>query len=169
MPLPEAVAESDFLRGLPARCLEQVCELLTVHRFEPGATLFEEGARHDELHILASGRVRLDMRVPGKGRIPILTAGPGDVLAWSAVIGNHVMTSSAIALERVETAAIPGAGLRDLCAADHELGYHVMHQLAAALSRRLVATRLQLLDLFEGHVPFLPGSDLRGREPDAQC
>ncbi|WLD10384.1 cyclic nucleotide-binding domain-containing protein [Planctellipticum variicoloris] len=169
MALPEAVGESDFLRGLPQRCLERVCEQISVRRYDPGATLFEEGSRHDELHIVASGHVRLDMRVPGKGRIPILTAGPGDVLAWSAVIGNQVMTSSATALERVETAAIPGAELRELCGADHELGYHVMRQLAAALSRRLVATRLQLLDLFEGHVPFLPGSDIRGRQLDPEC
>jgi len=169
MSLPEAVAESDFLRDLPKRCLERVSELLTARRFNPGTTLFEEGSRHDELHIIAAGHIRLDMRVPGKGRIPILTAGPGDVLAWSAVIGDHVMTSSAVALDKVETAAIAGSALRDLCAADHELGYHVMRQLAAALSRRLVGTRLQLLDLFEGHVPFLPGSDVRGRELDPEC
>ncbi len=169
MTLLEAVEESDFLRGLPPRNLERVSELLSARRYDPGATLFEEGTRHDELHIVASGHVRLDMRVPGKGRIPILTAGPGDVLAWSAVIGDQVMTSSAIALDRVETAAIPGGELRELCGADHELGYHVMRQLAAALSRRLVATRLQLLDLFEGHVPFLPGSDVRGRQLDPEC
>lgn len=169
MTLPDAVGESDFLRGLPQRSLERVSERLSSRRYDPGATLFEEGARHDELHIVASGHVRLDMRVPGKGRIPILTAGPGDVLAWSAVISNQVMTSSAAALERVETASISGAELRNLCEADHELGYHVMRQLAAALSRRLVATRLQLLDLFEGHVPFLPGSDLRGRQLDPEC
>lgn len=169
MELPEAVGESDFLRQLPARCLERVSELLSSRKYDPGDTLFLEGVRHDELHIVASGHVRLDMRVPGKGRIPILTAGPGDVLAWSAVIGDHVMTSSATALERVETAAMAGEALRELCSADHELGYHVMRQLAAALSRRLVATRLQLLDLFEGHVPFVPGSDVRGRQPDPEC
>jgi CRP-like cAMP-binding protein len=122
--------------------------LLSSRHYAPGTTIFEEGAFHDELHVVIAGHVRLDMRVPGKGRIPILTAGPGDVLAWSAVIGDQIMTTSAVALEAVETQAIAGSALRAACEADHELGYQVMRQLATALSRRLVATRLQLLDLF---------------------
>lgn len=148
MTFPDCAGESGFLCELPPRCLAQVSGLLTSRHYAPGTTIFEEGAFHDDLHIVVSGHVRLDMRVPGKGRIPILTVGPGDVLAWSAVIGDQVMTTAAIAMEQVETAAISGPDLRAACEADHELGYQVMRQLAAALSRRLVATRLQFLDLF---------------------
>jgi CRP-like cAMP-binding protein len=145
---PDCAGETGFLCELPPRCLAQVRGLLASRRYAPGTSIFEEGARHDELHVVVSGHVRLDMRVPGKGRIPILTAGPGDVLAWSAVIGDQVMTTSALAMEEVETTALAGSALRAACEADHELGYQVMRQLAGALSRRLVATRLQLLDLF---------------------
>ncbi len=44
--------------------------------------------------------------------------------------------------------AISGLELRQLCNTDFEVGYHVMGQVASALSQRLLATRLQLLDLF---------------------
>lgn len=148
MTFPDCAGESGFLCELPPACLAKVRGLLSSRHYAPGATIFEEGAFHDELHSIVSGHVRLDMRVPGKGRTPILTAGPGDVLAWSAVIGDQIMTTSAVALEAVETMAITGSALRAACEADHELGYQVMRQLATALSRRLVATRLQLLDLF---------------------
>ncbi len=35
-----------------------------------------------------------------------------------------------------------------LCQSNHDVGYPVMRELSKAISRRLVATRLQLLDLF---------------------
>jgi len=145
---PDCAGETGFLCELPPACLAKVRGLLASRHYAPGTTIFDEGTFHDDLHIVVSGHVRLDMRVPGKGRIPILTAGPGDVLAWSAVVGDQIMTTSAVALEAVETQAIAGPALRAACEADHELGYQVMQLLAAALSRRLVATRLQLLDLF---------------------
>ncbi len=41
-----------------------------------------------------------------------------------------------------------------LCQRDHEVGYHVMRQTVCAMQRRLVATRLQLLDLFAETTPI---------------
>ena len=43
-----------------------------------------------------------------------------------------------------------------LCAANHEFGFHLMQRLASSLSKRLVATRLQLLDLFAETPPTVP-------------
>lgn len=85
------------------------------------------------------------MAIPGRGRVPILTAGPGDVLAWSALVQQKIMTSTAVAQEPVRTIAFDGNALRQLCECNHAIGYYVMRQLAPALSHRLVATRLQLL------------------------
>jgi CRP-like cAMP-binding protein len=162
------ISESDFLRAIPSPLVPGLEQIAHARSFSPGSTIFTEGTRHDEFHVVVSGRVRLDMRVPGRGRIPILTAGAGDVLAWSALLGDGVMTSSALALEPVQTVAFPGTALRTLCEQQHEIGYHVMRQLAAALSRRLVGTRLQLLDLFADHAPV----DLTpavGRPGDPEC
>jgi CRP/FNR family cyclic AMP-dependent transcriptional regulator len=38
--------------------------------------------------------------------------------------------------------------LRQLCEADHNLGYLVMRRLANIVASRLMVTRLQLLDMF---------------------
>ena len=48
-------------------------------------------------------------------------------------------------------AAIPADRLLSLCEQDAEFGQHVMRWMAQSLSNRLVATRLQLLDLFAAH------------------
>lgn len=169
MSLLDGISQSDFLRGIPSELRARLAHLAHPKTFPAGAVLFVEGNVHSEFHVVIEGRVRLDMLVPRRGRIPILTAGPGDVLAWSALVGNSVMTSTAVALEAVKTAAFPGDQLTALCDSEHGVGYHVMRQLASALSRRLLATRLQLLDLFSAEVSTLDLAPAIGRPGDPEC
>lgn len=159
----------DILVAIPDSLRARLRPLAQRRTYMPGAVLFVEGGTHFDFHIVAKGHVRLEMLVPQRGRIPILTAGPGDVLAWSSVLGNSVMTSSAIALESVLTLAFDGRQLKQLCDADRDFGFEFMRFLAQALSRRLLATRLQLLDLFgEGSVTATTFSDAVGLV-DPEC
>lgn len=169
MSLLDAISQSEFMRGIPDELRERLASLARPRKYPAGATLFVEGAVHPEFHVVIEGHVRLDMLVPRRGRIPILTAGRGDVLAWSALVGNSVMTSTAVALEAVETVAFPSDQLKTLCDDEHEIGYYVMRQLASALSRRLLATRLQLLDLFSTDVPVLNVAPCIGKAGDPEC
>ncbi|MFO0918808.1 MAG: cyclic nucleotide-binding domain-containing protein [Planctomycetaceae bacterium] len=143
----------DFISGLPPESLAKLEEIAREEHFVPGSQLFAEGGEHPDLHIILQGHVRLEMAIPRRGRQPLLSLGTGDVLAWSALLSGGRMTASAIALDSVRTASISGVVLRGLCEADPQLGYQMMKQLATALSRRLIATRLQLLDLFQEHEP----------------
>jgi CRP-like cAMP-binding protein len=72
------------------------------------------------------------------------------------------MTTSAVALEETEAFAMPGDKLRELCEQDREFGYRFTERLAGALARRLVATRLQLLDLFASETPRSPAEQSHG-------
>lgn len=152
--------QTQFLRGIPAQWHHSILELAQIRIFAPGDVLFTEGSLHTDFHLVIQGHVRLEMLVPNRGRVPLLTVGPGDALAWSALLSQGTMTTSAIALESVKTAAFPGIQLQQLCERQPEIGFHVMKQMAGALSRRLLATRLQLLDLFAGHEPVLETSHL---------
>ena len=80
------------------------------------------------------------MNVPGRGLTRILTVLSGELLAWSALLGDGRMTASAIATEPTQAIAISGRELRQFCQVDHEVGYHAMRQVASALSQRLLAT-----------------------------
>jgi CRP/FNR family cyclic AMP-dependent transcriptional regulator len=91
--------------------------------------------------------------VRDRGRLPLMTVGPGDVVGWSPLFASHPMTATAVALEPVRVLTFDGQELRGLCEANHEVGYQVMRQLVRVLSERLLATRLQLLDLFLEHQP----------------
>jgi CRP/FNR family cyclic AMP-dependent transcriptional regulator len=141
------LSELGLFSKLPETMLRQLAQLAELRSYGAGGLLFHEGAHCAELFVLQRGKVQLQMRVPGRGCIPILTLGPGQLVAWSAMLGTGEMTTSATALEETSAFALPVSKLKELFEQDHEFGYRFMEQLANALARRLVATRLQLLDL----------------------
>ena len=134
--------------GLAAHLVDELAAVSAVVEFPAGATLFREGERNPFLYLVESGRIGLDMHVPSRGRVRILSVGPGEMLAWSALLGGGTMTVSAAALEDTRAIAASGPKLLEVCEENHELGYQLMQRMADALAQRLVATRLQLLDLF---------------------
>ena len=113
-----------------------------------GETLFREGERHPRLYWIVDGRVTLEMSTGGTSQKLLLTLGPGDLLAWSAILSGGRMTSTATTTLPSRLLAIDEADLSKLCQSNHEIGYRVMEHLARRLAERLLATRLQLLDLF---------------------
>lgn len=140
--------DCEFIGRLPERLIHHLESISRELTYAPGDTLFKEGAVNRHFHVISEGHVRLEMHVPQRGRVPILTAGRGEITGWSAVIGNSIMTATAVALDHVKTVVFDGERLKQLCEDEHDIGYHIMRQLAATLSRRLLATRLQLLELF---------------------
>lgn len=132
-----------------AALLGKLAAVLKAADFRPGSMIFSEGDEQAWLYFIVTGEVALEMCVPARGCTRILTLGPGDVLAWSAVVGEGRMTATAIAVTDVQALAALNRDVLGLCDADHEFGYEFMREMAAALSKRLVATRLQLLDLYD--------------------
>ncbi len=145
---PELLRTIRLLDELPERLLLKLAPLATVESVAAGSVLFKEGALCDRVFFVIEGIVALDMYVPQRDPTRILTVGEGEVLAWSALLSDQRMTATATVLEDARFIAIAAQPLRQLCDADHEIGFAFMRCMASALSRRLLATRLQLLDLF---------------------
>lgn len=146
--LLKMLAGTRFAEGLShaeLACLGRASRLVEAG---PGTVLFREGQVEDEIYVVFSGHVRLSMKVPGRGDVMLLTAGPGDLVGWSGLISDGVMTATATAVDSARLVGLSGRCLRQLCEADPQLGYVLMKRLAQVISRRLVSTRLQLLDLF---------------------
>ncbi len=144
--LRERLSQLHFSAELPAAALDRVAEIGELRECRAGEALFREGSERREFNLLISGRLVLSMQVPGRGDVPILTLGPGDPVAWSALIGEGRMTTSAVATESSRLICISAERLDNFCRQDHEFGYYWMRALAIALSQRLMATRRQLLD-----------------------
>jgi CRP-like cAMP-binding protein len=125
-----------------------------------GSVLFREGQQSDAFYVVHRGHVALEMCLPARGCTALLTLGPGEVVAWSALLGDGRMTASAIASDDVELIEFSGIELLARCEADPVFGYRIMRRMSEALARRLLATRLQLLDLFQADA-ISPGTGAR--------
>jgi CRP/FNR family transcriptional regulator, cyclic AMP receptor protein len=137
-----------LLQAIPERLLAKLAPLATIESVAANRVLFTEGALCDRIYFVVEGLVALDMHVPRRDPTRILTVGPGEVLAWSALLSDQRMTATGTVLEDSRLVALAAQPLRQLCDADHEIGFVLMRAMALALSQRLLATRLQLLDLF---------------------
>lgn len=142
------LAEFDFAKTLSPEMLAELAKIARVDRFCAGETLFREGQLYNHLHWVISGRVTLEMTTGASSPKCILSLGKGDILAWSSVVGDGRMTAGAIAMTDTELVGFDAHKLFTLMEADSEIGYRLMRSIATNLSRRLLATRLQLLDLF---------------------
>lgn len=153
--LSEELERTPLIAAIPRSMREPLVRLAHTVDFVPSAVVFREGSPADALYLVRSGHVALEVHVPIRGNVRILTVGAGELLGWSAVLGNSTMTATARALEPTRLIALPALELRLACEADHELGYYLMRQVASVLSTRLTATRLQLLDAFAESAPRL--------------
>lgn len=156
--LAEELCTLQFASGWSEGVVTELAGISKYVEFADGTIIFPQGSENHDLYLLAAGRVGLDMYIPARGAVRILTLSRGELLAWSALVGDGHMTASATALEPVRAIAIDGARLLDLCDRRHDIGYPVMKRLAWALSHRLVATRLQLLDLYAHTTPHVLSS-----------
>lgn len=88
--------------------------------------------------------------MPGRGRVTILTVEPGDVFNWSVLVPPYRASSTVVAVEPSEASLYDAVALRRTLDEDPILAAAVYPGVLAAVSRRLQATRTQLLDLFAG-------------------
>lgn len=137
-----------FLAGLTEDHMHTLVGCASNVRFDEGASVIREGEIAHSLFLIRSGRIALEIDVPGKGAIRIQTVGPGQVLGWSWLISPYRWHFSSVAVVETKAIALDGECLRNKCESDKEFGYDMLQRLAQVMERRLEATRLQLLDMY---------------------
>lgn len=150
---PSLLREHRFFQDLSDEQHAALAAVARLQTFPPGAPLFREGAFCDDLYLVCEGQVALEMYLPTRGQVRLLTVGPGELLGWSPLLTATPMTASAVALQPTEVLALAAAPLRKLCATNHDIGYALMRQVSISLAKRLLATRLQLIDVFAESQP----------------
>jgi CRP-like cAMP-binding protein len=109
--------------------------------FEPfachaGAIVLQQGAPADYLYLIIKGAVEISFKPYDGIPITISHVEKGGWFGWSAVVGSRKYTSSAIAIEGLETIRIHGNELRKLCLDEPEAGKLVLERLADNVSSR---------------------------------
>jgi CRP-like cAMP-binding protein len=140
--------ELAFSRGLDPGQVDQLAQIANPVEWAAGTVVFREGDRDALLYVVQEGRVAIEIAVPGRGRVTILTVGPGEVFGWSSIFHQRPKTASARAIESTTALALDAIRLRELCDADPRLGYVLTRRILEVVSERLKATRMQLLDIY---------------------
>ena len=140
--------QSGFLANVSPRVREKVLSLAESFRYEAGKDIFHEGDPSLYLYIVKSGHVAVEVHVPSKGRRTVLSVSPGEVFSWSALVEPRLETAAARASEDTEVFGLKGGALMDLCREDPALGFEIYRSLAEVVTARLIATRLELLEIF---------------------
>ena len=144
----ETLQTMEFVHGLESQQLEKLATMATEVAFPEGETIFQEGTLSDKVYLIWEGQVAIGMHVPGRGRMPILTLGPGHLVGWSPLFGQERYTATARTLKPTLALAFNADQLRHVCQTDHELGCFLGWRVAKVVADRLKSTRLQLLDIF---------------------
>ncbi len=137
-----------FLAKFSPRVQEKLMALAEPFQFKAGQDIIGEGDSSLYLYIVKSGRVAVEMDVPSKGRCMIRTGDAGDMFNWSALVEPRLATAAVRAMEDTEAIGIKGGVLMDECRKDHELGFELYRALTDVIASRLIATRLQLVNVF---------------------
>ncbi|HEY8439113.1 MAG TPA: cyclic nucleotide-binding domain-containing protein [Candidatus Limnocylindrales bacterium] len=137
-----------FGADLSPHARERLAAVGRVVDLPAGAVVVQEGKPCEAMGVVLDGRVALRLAVPGLGDRTILTVESGDVFGWSAAFAAPTATSTCVTTTPTTAILFEREGLLAALEADPVLGAAVYRRLLGALSRRLSATRMQLLDLY---------------------
>ena len=145
--LANTLREHPFLEGFAPEHIDKLAAMASEVRFGKGELIFREGDESSFFYLLLSGTVALETSTPGR-TLRIATLGRGEELGWSSVTPRHGKQFQARSLEETRALAFDGVRLQHGCEEECRFGYALMRAMLQVVARRLLSTRLQLLDLY---------------------
>jgi CRP-like cAMP-binding protein len=138
---PEELNQIEFLQKLGERHLNQIVRMARLTEHEPGSVIFRQGENVPSVYFVLSGKLGLQVEDLGDTAIEVSRVGPGELLAWSSVLGRHSMTATARAVTRCRLAVLDIKELADLFERDPRFEAAFLRQIASVVSDRLWDTR----------------------------
>lgn len=146
--LEPIISALPLFKGLSHEHLAIITGCASNERFAAGEVIFREGEPADKFYIVRSGKVAVEILVPGHGPVTVETAEEGEVIGWSWLFEPYLRRFNARSVELTRVIAMDGKCLRGKCDRDPELGYDLMRRFARIMQDRLQAMLLQLIDVY---------------------
>lgn len=146
--LEPLLAEHPFFQGLPPDDIALLTGCASNVVFKAGEVIRREGDAANEFYVIRQGKVALEIYLPERGQVVLQTVGAGEIFGWSWLIPPHEWRFDARALELTRVLALDGKCLRQKFEANPRLGYELLKRVAQVFAERLLAARLQLLDVY---------------------
>jgi len=141
MILTEELAGVSFLLNLGQPYIGEIALLAQLREYPEGTLVFRQGQDSPFIYLVLAGKVGLETEEPPGDRVRVYTAGPGELVGWSPVLGCRAMTATARAVTRTRLAVLSVDRILALCERDPRFGWAFQRQIALALSERLRQTR----------------------------
>jgi CRP-like cAMP-binding protein len=138
---PEELKKSEFLQNLDERHLNAIIRMAHLKEYEPGSVVFRQGENVPFVYLVLSGKLGLQVENLGETAIEVSRVGPGELLAWSVVLGRHSMTATARAVTRCRLAVLDVKDLTALFEKEPRFEAAFVRQIASVVSDRLWDTR----------------------------
>jgi CRP-like cAMP-binding protein len=142
-----ALEDHAFFKTLPPPLLEELAGMAQKASYEKGQYIFHEDGHADRFYAIHAGKVSVELPVPGREPVSILTLGDHDVLGWSWLFPPYRWRFDARAVEAAKLYVFDGARLRRRCEENHELGFELMRRVAQVAVQALLAERRKIADL----------------------
>jgi len=137
----------DIFAGLSDSDLGLLAQVCRVRIYQAGEHCGVQGEMIDELRIVGSGRVAVEMQIeatPYPQTLNIASLTGGSVFAWSALVAPHVIPASTRCVEGAQVLCIKAADLQRIFEARPPVEHTVMKNLATVVSARLRDSWTQL-------------------------
>lgn len=139
MILPEDLESIRFLRDLPKPYLGEIARMATLKECQKGDVLFRQGEPTGVSYFILSGEVRLEIEDAIGEPIEVYTAGPGDLISWSPLLGRSLMSASGHATTRTRLAVLDVSRVLSMCQQDPRFATSFFRQVSCFLSDRLTS------------------------------
>ncbi|HDJ23004.1 MAG TPA: Crp/Fnr family transcriptional regulator [Candidatus Aminicenantes bacterium] len=138
----------DIFKGLTDAELENIQSIAKLEKFKANTRVFEEDSLAMKMYLVLKGRVEIRLKkAAGFMPITIDVVGPGEIFGWSAVTNPFTFTAGAWTVADSELVAINGEVLRKIFKINNHLGYKVMMQIAAVISKRFRSLSKKMVEL----------------------
>jgi len=155
----ERLRQIHFLADVEEERLKQIAAAAKIVEFPAGKVVFREGQTLADIYLILSGSVSLEICAPGIGCKRIMTISQGDLLGISPVLEQSHSTATARTTSPTEVIQLNASQILTMCEHDPRFGYEFMKRAALAITQRLSATRLQLIDIYGGQLPNVPDNE----------
>jgi CRP-like cAMP-binding protein len=134
-----------FLKGMTTPQLELLAKDSLPAEFRADEKILNEGGAANRFYLILEGRVDVESPVQGDEAVHIQTLGPGDLLGWSWLFPPYYWHFDARAVTPAKAICFYGTHMREVCEADHDLGYEFMKRVSEIVIKRLQAVRRELV------------------------
>ena len=135
----DLLKQSSLFEGLRAEELREIANVSQILKVKKGDRVFEAGSPAESLFVIGTGEIDLRFKVTyynAAAEISLDRKSRGEAFGWSALIGPHRYTLSALALQDSDLLQMNQRDIKRLCEENNHLGYVLMTNLAKIVGNR---------------------------------